>query len=48
MNLEVLNLLKSPEGGDKGKKEKNRGDEPIQVTIHTYMEMSRKYPLSLS
>jgi hypothetical protein len=24
-----------------GRKEKNRGDEPIQVVIHLYMEMSQ-------
>jgi hypothetical protein len=31
--------LKSEE--DKGRKEKNRGDEPILVIIHVYMEISQ-------
>jgi hypothetical protein len=29
MSIEVLNLLKSSLEGDEGRKEKNRGDEPI-------------------
>jgi hypothetical protein len=33
MNTEFLNLLKSPQEGDYGRKEKNRGDEPIQIII---------------
>jgi hypothetical protein len=33
-------MLKSPQGGDQGRKEKNRGDEPIWVIIHIYMETS--------
>jgi hypothetical protein len=41
MNIESLKLLKSPKKGTKGRKEKNRGDEPIQVIIHIYMEMSQ-------
>jgi hypothetical protein len=41
MNIEFLNLLKSLEEGDWGRKEKNRGDEPIWVIIHLYMEMSQ-------
>jgi hypothetical protein len=39
MNTEFLNLLKSPSKGDQGRKKKNRGDEPIQVMIHIYMEI---------
>jgi hypothetical protein len=35
-----LNLLKSQDG-DWGRKEKNGGDEPIQVIMHMYMEMSQ-------
>jgi hypothetical protein len=38
MNIEFLNLLKPPQEGYQGRKEKNRGDEPIQVII--YMETS--------
>jgi hypothetical protein len=41
MNIEILNLLKPSEEGDGGRKKKNRGDEPIQVIIHIYMEMSQ-------
>jgi hypothetical protein len=41
MNIEVLNLLKSPEEGDYGRKQKNRQNEPIWVIIHIYMEMSQ-------
>jgi hypothetical protein len=40
MNIEFLNLLKSPEG-NYGRKDKNREDEPILVIIHTYLEMSQ-------
>jgi hypothetical protein len=40
MNIEFLNLMKSPKE-DYGRMEKNRGDEPICVTIHTYMETSQ-------
>jgi hypothetical protein len=40
MNIEISNLLKSQEG-DYGKKNKNRGDEPIRVIIHIHMEMSQ-------
>jgi hypothetical protein len=40
MNIGFLNLLKPPEEGDIGRKDKNRGDEPTQVIIHIYMEMS--------
>jgi hypothetical protein len=29
MNVGFLNLLKSPQEGDYGRKEKNRGNEPI-------------------
>jgi hypothetical protein len=46
VNVEFLNLLKSPQEGDESREEKNRGDEPIQIIIHTYMEMSqRKLPV---
>jgi hypothetical protein len=38
MNIEFLNLLKSPY---EGRKEKNRGEEPIWVIIPVYMEMSQ-------
>jgi hypothetical protein len=31
MNTEFLNLLKSPEKGDKGRKKKNKEHEPIQL-----------------
>jgi hypothetical protein len=41
MSIEVLNLLKSSLEGDEGRKEKNRGDEPIWVIMHIYMEMSQ-------
>jgi hypothetical protein len=41
MNIEFLNLLKPPQEGYQGRKEKNRGDEPIQVIIYIYMEMSK-------
>jgi hypothetical protein len=45
MNIELLNLLKLPQG-DYGRKKKNTGDEPIRVIIHTYMEIStRKFPV---
>jgi hypothetical protein len=40
MNIEYLNLLKSPQEEDKGSKEKNEGDEPIWNIIHIYMEVS--------
>jgi hypothetical protein len=40
MNIEFLNLLKSPEEGDKSRKEKNRGHEPIWAIIHTLMKKS--------
>jgi hypothetical protein len=40
MNTEILNLLKSPKGG-KGRKEKNRGKEPIHVIMHIYMGVSQ-------
>jgi hypothetical protein len=40
MNIEFLNLLKSPQEGDQSRRKKNREDEPIQVIIHMYMEMS--------
>jgi hypothetical protein len=39
MNIQFLNLLKSPLEGDSGRKDKNRGDEPIIVLIHKYKEM---------
>jgi hypothetical protein len=42
MNIEFLNLLKSPWEGDYGRKEKNRRDEPIQVIIHIYMYTCHK------
>jgi hypothetical protein len=29
MNIELVNLLKSPYEGDLGRKKKNTGDEPI-------------------
>jgi hypothetical protein len=38
VNTEFLKLLKSSE---EGRKEKNRGDELIQVIIQIYMEMSQ-------
>jgi hypothetical protein len=41
MNIELLSLLKSPQEGDQGRKEKNRGDELFWVIIHIYMEMSQ-------
>jgi hypothetical protein len=41
MNIEFLNLLKSPQEGDEGRKEKNKGDEPIRVIIHVYIEISQ-------
>jgi hypothetical protein len=41
MNIEFLNLLKHHKKGIKVKKKKNRGDEPICVIIHIYMEMSQ-------
>jgi hypothetical protein len=41
MDIEFSNLLKSPQEGDYGRKEKNRGDEPIWVIILIYMEMSQ-------
>jgi hypothetical protein len=42
MNIEFLNLSKSPLEGDSGRKEKNGGDEPIQdiIYMYIYMEMS--------
>jgi hypothetical protein len=39
--MECLNLLKSPQEVDQGKKEKNGGDELIRVITHIYMEMSQ-------
>jgi hypothetical protein len=36
MNIEFLNLLKSPQEEDSGRKAKNKGDEPIWVI---YMEI---------
>jgi hypothetical protein len=45
MNIEFLNLLKSPYEGNQGRKEKNRGDEPIGVIIHIHMEMSQENSL---
>jgi hypothetical protein len=44
MNIEFLNLLKSQEG-DLGRKKKNREDEPIQIKIHIYMQMSQENSL---
>jgi hypothetical protein len=41
MNTEFLNLLKPPEEGDQGRKKKNRGDEPILIIIHIYMDISK-------
>jgi hypothetical protein len=41
MNIEFLNLLKSTLKRDKGRKETNRGDEPIWVIIHINMKMSQ-------
>jgi hypothetical protein len=36
-----LNLVEVTQQMDKGRKEKNREDEPIQIIIHTYMKMSQ-------
>jgi hypothetical protein len=41
MNIEFFNLVKPLEESDKGRKEKNRGNELIWVIIHIYMEMSQ-------
>jgi hypothetical protein len=41
MNIGSLNLLKSPEEGDQGRKEKNGENEPIWVITHIYMDMSQ-------
>jgi hypothetical protein len=40
-NTEFLNLLKPSQEGDKGRKKKNRGDEPIGMIIHILMEISQ-------
>jgi hypothetical protein len=42
MDIEYLNLSKSPYEGDKGSKEKVGGNEPIQHIIHISLEMSMK------
>jgi hypothetical protein len=39
MNIEFLKVLKSPKEGVYGRKEKNRGDQSIQVMVHIYMEV---------
>jgi hypothetical protein len=41
MNIEFLNLLKSPKEGDLGRKEENRGNELIEVIIHIKLETSK-------
>jgi hypothetical protein len=41
MNIEFLNLLKSPQGDDKGRKEKTGG----MNHVHMYMEMSQGHSL---
>jgi hypothetical protein len=40
MNIKFLNLLNHHKNRTKGER-RNRGDEPIQVIIHIYMEMSQ-------
>jgi hypothetical protein len=39
MSIGFLNLWKLPQERDKGRKKKNRGDEPIQAIIHIYMKV---------
>jgi hypothetical protein len=43
--MEHQNLLKSPQEGEWDRRENNGKDEPIQCTIHVYMEMSMKPPV---
>jgi hypothetical protein len=37
----ILNPVEITVRREEGRKKKNRGDEPIRVIIHTYMEMSQ-------
>jgi hypothetical protein len=45
ISVEFLNLLKSPQEGDYGRKEKNRGDKPIWVIIHIHGTVLMRHPV---